>query len=105
VVVYEAVQRALKEAVIYDQFTEEMLGDYLRGIAGTRWLYDEEMKAHLTKILEQLCVLRPFNEFSDNAPADIKAQCEQREEEALEKINDYWDALDKKFEPFLSLGH
>lgn len=105
VVVYEAVQRAVKHAVINDHFTDEMLADYIQGIAGTRWLYDDEMKFFLVEIVEQLCFLRPFSEFPDHAPGEVKDEFERREDEALEKISEYWDVLDEKFAPFLSLGH
>lgn len=105
VVVYETVQRVVSEAVISDHFTDEMFSDYVTGIAGARWLYDEKMNKYLFGLIESFSLIRPFNGVPEDAPEDIARELVLKELEALERLNRHWRKLDEKFAPFLTLGH
>ncbi|MGY2442454.1 hypothetical protein [Pseudomonas sp. SDO52101_S400] len=105
VAVYETVQRVVREAVLEEHFTDEMLSDYVEGIAGTRWLYDEKMKDYLIDLVDSLCRIRPFNGLPDDVPEGFASELVLRELEALARLDLHWNKLDEKFAPFLSLGH
>ncbi|MFJ2712199.1 hypothetical protein ACIOZM_15100 [Pseudomonas sp. NPDC087346] len=105
VAVYETVVRVVRETVLEVHFTDEMLSDYVEGIAGTRWLYDEKMKDYLIELVDSLGRIRPFNGLPDNAPEGFASEIEMRELEALAMLEVHWDKLDEKFAPYLSLGH
>jgi len=105
VVVYEAVELAVRKAVIGDIFTEETLSDYVKGTAGTRWLFDEKMKRFTFELFELFCQLLSIDDMPKDAPPEIQSVFVSKESEAIEKITAHWEVLDSKFAPFLSLGH
>jgi hypothetical protein len=103
--VYEVVQTAVRRAVVQKHFSEDMLAEYVQGIAGARWLYDREMKMALFDLFELLCRIQPYCELPDDASEEEQGILLSRESEAMEKIEEQWAALDARFAPFLTLGH
>lgn len=105
VVVYETVQRVVREAVIDEHFTDAMFSDYVQGIAGARWLYDEKMNAYLLDLINSFTHIRPFNGMPEDDHEGIPRELILKELEVLEMLNMHWSKLDEKFAPFLTLGH
>lgn len=106
-VVYEAVKSALCELVIHGKTDPDIERDYLKGIAGSKWLFNKRLADYLNNELWGLISkLACSQSMADSAPPGEERSKEIKSQWAItSELNKQLTELDKRFYPFLSLSH
>ena len=106
-VVYEAVRKSSGLLMCGVEPTMMLEIEYLNGIAGAQWLFDEEMGTYLNKeILGDIRKMREAFALMDSPfDPDGRQQGYEEKQSLIEAFRRHRESIDSRFAPFLSLGH
>lgn len=106
IVVYEAVRKAIGNLGNFDYSISDLRNDYLNGIAGARWLFDEEMAQFLSvQVLDELGILRKAIEDQHDAVPSSLIEGLQSRLASLGDVVSLSNNIEARFAPFLSVAH
>lgn len=107
IVVYDAAREAINQLMNGAEPTLELQFKYLDGIAGARWLFDEDMGKYLN--VEILGMVNRMREAfaKQDTPFDLdESRAGLQDRMALmEEFRSHWDKIDSRFASFLKVGH
>jgi hypothetical protein len=107
VVVYDAAKKAIAGIYTTGNSSQEIETQYLIGISGANWLFDEELVEFLDKklwgiIVEIACTHSMYHGAPDGPERNLAIQ---HNAEAKNKLGEQLQLLDAKFGPYLKLDH
>lgn len=106
-VVYEAARDYISSVMTSGKTTNEKEFEFLAGIRGAKWLFDEDVTQYLDKELwRKICYLGCLQSELDGMPAGEERTKNIRAQADLKKwLIVQMKVLDDKFAPFLKLRH